>query len=284
MIHRSAAREATALCLALLLLFPRTSSTATTGAPTTAAPCTPAWCGDLAISYPFWLAGTHPPKCGHQGFQVTCDKAKAYLKNSVWTYQIQAIFYTNNLLRVTNANLSLDGTACNVGNFVNASSVLRPFYIDSQSDMELFFFYGCNLRAPQLPPSWAPLSCDNGSFAWLSGQYRLDDSSMVLPGNCTVAMIPVLAYDGATGADYQRLMEGGFLLNYLNEDFSQCDACSVGHGHGQCRTVVSDDGFQCYCSDGVYSTACGEFGSKFLFFFSDEGNAPLSFAKYNSFR
>lgn len=266
MIHRSAAREATALCLALLLLFPRTSSTATTGAPTTAAPCTPAWCGDLAISYPFWLAGTHPPKCGHQGFQVTCDKAKAYLKNSVWTYQIQAIFYTNNLLRVTNANLSLDGT-CNVGNFVNASSVLRPFYIESQIDMELFFFYGCNLRAPQLPSSWAPLSCDNGSFAWLSGQYRPDDSSMVLPGNCTVAMIPVLAYEGATGADYQRLMEGGFLLNYLNEDFSQCDACSVEHGHGQCRPFVSDDGFQCYCSDGVYSTACGEFGSKFLFSF-----------------
>ncbi|CAD6232559.1 unnamed protein product [Miscanthus lutarioriparius] len=258
MIHRSPAPEATVLCFALLLLFPRTSSTATTGAPNTAAPCAPASCGDLAISYPFWLAGTHPPKCGHQGFQVTCVKAKAYLKNSVWTYQIQAIFYTNNLLRVTNANLSLDGTACNVGNFVNASSVLRPFYIDSQSDMELFFFYGCNLRAPQLPPYWSPLSCGNGSFAWLSGQYRPDDSSMALPGNCIVAMIPVLAYDGATGADYERLMEGGFLLNYLNEDFSQCDACSVGHGHGQCRTVVSDDGFQCYCSDGVYSTAaCG---------------------------
>jgi hypothetical protein len=101
---------------------------------------------------------------------------------------------------------------------------------------------------------------------------------MALPGNCNVAKIPVLAYKGATGADYQRLMEGGFLLNYLNEDFSQCDACSVGHGHGHCRTFVSDDGFQCYCSDGVYSTACGEFGYKYLFF-PNEGNAPLSFAK-----
>lgn len=71
------------------------------------APCAPAWCGDLAISYPFWLAGTHLPKCGYdQGFKVTCDKAKVYLKNSTCTYQIQAIFYAMKLLRVAIVGLS----------------------------------------------------------------------------------------------------------------------------------------------------------------------------------
>lgn len=59
-------------------------------------------------------------------------------------------------------------------------------------------------------------------------------------------------------------MEGGFFLSYYLTDtedhyyYDQCQACSYRAGHGQCRTIVSDDGFQCYCSDGVYSTtACG---------------------------
>ena len=89
---------ATSLCLALLLLIPQTRST-TTGAPNTTAPCGRAWCGDLSISYPFWLAGTDPPECGgHQAFQVTCDNATSYFKNSLWTYRIQAIFYFKNSL------------------------------------------------------------------------------------------------------------------------------------------------------------------------------------------
>ncbi|PVH39263.1 hypothetical protein PAHAL_5G466800 [Panicum hallii] len=224
-MHLSPATSLT-LCLALLLLIPQTRSTTTTGAPNAAAPCAPAWCGDLAIAYPFWLAGTHPPECGgHQAFQVTCDNATAYFKNSLWTYRIQAIFYEMKRIRVTNADL-LDG-ACNVDKLANASSVVDPFYVSSEMNQELFFLHGCNLRAQQLPPSWAPLRCANGSFAWLSGQYRPDDDSMTLPGNCNVSMVPVMAYDGATGSDYQRLVEGGFMLEYFPEG---CEGCRCPDG------------------------------------------------------
>ena len=219
---------ATSLCLALLLLIPQTRST-TTGAPapSTTAPCAPAWCGDLSIAYPFWLAGTHSPECGgHQAFQVTCDNATGYFKNSLWTYRIQAIFYEMKLIRVANTDL-LDG-ACNIEKLANASSVLKPFYVSSEMNQELFFLHGCNLRAQQLPPSWAPLSCSaNGSFAWLSGQYRPDDVSMTLPGNCSVSMVPVMAYDGAMGADYQRIMEAGFMLEYFPE---RCEGCRCPDG------------------------------------------------------
>ncbi|CAO2185550.1 unnamed protein product [Urochloa humidicola] len=222
MQHRSSAPKTTSLCLALLLLIPLTTSSP----PTTAAPCAPAWCGDLSISYPFWLAGTHPPECGNQSFRVTCDNANnAYVKNSFWTYRIQAIFYSFKIFRVTNVDL-LDGTVCNAEKFSNASSVHKPFYISSQLNQELFFLYGCNLRAQQLPLSWASVSCANGSFAWLSGQYRPNDESMPLPGNCSVSMIPVMAYEGATGADYQRLMEGGFMLEYLADNCEDCQYCS----------------------------------------------------------
>ncbi|CAM0148369.1 unnamed protein product [Urochloa decumbens] len=66
-------------------------------------------------------------------------------------------------------------------------------------------------------------------------------------------MIPVLGYKGATGADYQQLMKGGYLLEYT--DNRACKACT--ESGGQCRTNVTDDVFECHCYEGVHSATCG---------------------------
>lgn len=63
-------------------------------------------------------------------------------------------------------------------------------------------------------------------------------------------MVPVLGYEGATGADYQRLMKGGFLLQYAVGD---CDAC-VDSG-GMCRINTTYDVLECHCSCGVIKVA-----------------------------
>jgi hypothetical protein len=69
-----------------------------------------------------------------------------------------------------------------------------------------------------MPPSWAPVSCHDddstSSFALLAGKYSPDDIQKPLPGNCTVALMPVLGYQGAVAADYDRLMKRGFLLEH----------------------------------------------------------------------
>ena len=209
---------ATSLCLALLLLIPQTRST-TTGAPNTTAPYARAWCGDLSISYPFWLAGTHPPECGvHQAFQVTCDNATGYLKNSLWNYRVQAIFYGFKQIRAANADL-LDG-ACNVDKLANASSVLKQFYVSSQMNQELFFLHGCKsastaaasfLGARELRREWLLLRL---AFWAVQARRRLDDTAGELQ-RVDGAGEGIRLYEGATGADYQRLMEGGFMLEYL---------------------------------------------------------------------
>ncbi|KAG2587140.1 hypothetical protein PVAP13_5NG104581 [Panicum virgatum] len=66
-------------------------------------------------------------------------------------------------------------------------------------------------------------------------------------------MIPVLGYEGATGADYQRLLQGGSLLEYT--DAGACKACRV--SGGQCRVDASDDAFKWYCYNRVHSATCG---------------------------
>ncbi|EMS65389.1 hypothetical protein TRIUR3_02828 [Triticum urartu] len=173
----------------------------------------------------------------------------AFLENSFWKYQILDISYDDSSFRVTNLELS-DGT-CNVEIQVNASSDLglAPFSI-SHANQELFFLYNCtDLHAGRGPPTWAPLNCanrsHNNSFALLAGGYKPDDKWAV-PGNCTVSMMPVLGYPGATGADYGQLMKGGFRLGYTAGNCTSCRETG-----GLCRINTTYDIFECRCSDGV---------------------------------
>jgi hypothetical protein len=182
----------------------------------TSTPCVPASCRNLTISYPFCLAGTHRPYCGYKAFQVTCEERKVYLKNSYWTYQILDISYENSSFVVTNVNLQ-EGGYCGLNLIGNAPSDLGagPFKV-SDKNRELFFVSDCQGQARQLHPSWPPVNCAAydmpNSFAWLAGNYSPDDNPKRLPGNCTVAsFMPVLGYQGAVAADYDRLMKRGWV-------------------------------------------------------------------------
>ncbi|XBI24293.1 hypothetical protein VPH35_049409 [Triticum aestivum] len=262
---------AAVLCAATMLSAAlATHALSTTSPPTlpsSSTSCDPAMCGGLRIEYPFWLGGTHPPECGYRAFQVTCDRnGTASLRNSFWTNQILEINYgdNNGTFRITNAQLA-DGT-CDIELRVNASSdlSLAPFTI-SAANQAIFFLYNCtDLQAQPPPLAWAPINCTNAntstfnSFALLAGGYKPDDKWEPVPGSCTVSMMPVLGYPGATGADYRRLMKSGFLLEYTADD---CRACE--ESGGLCRINTTYDIFGCLCSDGLSDLIiCGSSGSK----------------------
>ncbi|WVZ72157.1 hypothetical protein U9M48_020664 [Paspalum notatum var. saurae] len=232
----------------MVLLAVLASTTATVAAAqntSSTARCAPVPCGNLTVASPFWLAGgTHqPPECGsHKDFQVTCDDkgGKVFLKNSFWDYQILDIFYENNSFVLTNVDLpGWDGTCNPSWLFSNASTDLSlgPFTISPQNQKLLFVYgYGlavCHPPATRVPRSspWARVKCadrSNDSFALLAaGNYTAGDTSpvMALPGTCNLSMMPVLGYQGATGADYRRLLKRGFLLNYttkVDDDGGKC--------------------------------------------------------------
>ncbi|XP_048561580.1 LEAF RUST 10 DISEASE-RESISTANCE LOCUS RECEPTOR-LIKE PROTEIN KINASE-like 2.4 [Triticum urartu] len=260
--HVSAAAMFFSAMLLLTLLSGITASAQeTTTSSLLSTSCEPAMCGSLRIEYPFWLGGTHPPECGYWAFQVSChSNGTASLKNSIWTYQILEISYPDSTFRVTNSQLS-DGT-CDFELRVNASSELglAPFSI-SAANHQLFFLYNCTeQQARQPPPTWAHVNCANGSlnnsFALLAGNYKPDDKWE--PENCTVSMMPVLGYPGATGANYNRLIKGGFRLEYTAGDCTSCRETG-----GLCRINTTYDIFECRCSDGVSDLIiCHSSGSK----------------------
>lgn len=170
-------------------------------------------------------------------------------------YRILGIFYRNSSFTATNTDLMMPNGSCSGDMFFNASSDLglAPFRI-AQRNQDLIFFYNCTWPPWRRPRFWTPVSCaacangSSNSFAWLAaGRYKPDVAWKSLPGNCTVSMVPVLGYEGATGADYRRLMNGGFLLEYT--DYGICEAC-IDSG-GQCRVNASSDEFQCRCSNGT---------------------------------
>uniref|UniRef100_A0A8R7VDJ4 Wall-associated receptor kinase C-terminal domain-containing protein n=1 Tax=Triticum urartu TaxID=4572 RepID=A0A8R7VDJ4_TRIUA len=186
---------------------------------------------------------------GYRAFQVSChSNGTASLKNSIWTYKILDISYEDSSFRVTNVELS--HSTCDAKLQVNVSSDLglAPFSI-SAANRELFFLYDCiDLQAAQQPPTqWAPLNCDSNSFAWLAGGYKLDDKWPLVPGNCSVSMMaPVMGYPGATAANYHKLMERGFRLEYTA---GECTACR--DTGGLCRINTTYDIFDCQCPSGM---------------------------------
>ncbi|CAO2193529.1 unnamed protein product [Urochloa humidicola] len=238
------------LLLALLLLSTPTATVATVNSSN---PCAPASCGGLNITFPFWLDGTHQPECGYKAYEVSCsDKDKASLVKSFWDYKILNIFYGNSSFILTNMDLSHPDPETCFELFSNASTDLAasPFTISSQN-LELFFVSDCDPRPQQGRHSWSYVNCTDDSpdsFALLAGNYTPGNTRPVtpLPENCNMAMMPVLGYKGATGADYLRLLKRGFLLQYT-DDWLCKDCTKTG---GQCRVDVSDDSFECLCTNG----------------------------------
>ncbi|CAO2160973.1 unnamed protein product [Urochloa humidicola] len=255
-MHACPVPGAALLCPAILLLalILLSTPTATVAAVNSSNPCAPASCGGLDITFPFWLAGTHPPECGHKAYQVSCNnKGKASLVKSFWDYKILNIFYGNSSFILANMDLSDPNSETCFELFSNASTDLAaaPFTISSQN-LELFFVFDCDPRPQHGRHSWSYVNCtDNSpnSFALLAGNYTPNNTRTLtpLPRNCNVSMMPVLGYKGATGADYLRLLKRGFLLEYPTSVFYCKDCTETG---GQCRVDGSDDTLHCLCTNG----------------------------------
>ncbi|CAD6232545.1 unnamed protein product [Miscanthus lutarioriparius] len=178
---------------------------------------------------------------------------------SYWKYQVMDIFYEDRSFIVTKVNLQEDGSYCDhmlIGNTASDLGV-GPFKINNKNE-ELFFLRDCQGQARQLPRPCARVSCANhtNSFAWLAGKYSPDDIQKPLPGNCTVALMPVLGYQGAVAADYNRLIKGGFLLehSFTAEDCTPCTQAG-----SKCSVDTGEDLLVCQCSDGEDSFICGEY-------------------------
>ncbi|XP_062194666.1 LEAF RUST 10 DISEASE-RESISTANCE LOCUS RECEPTOR-LIKE PROTEIN KINASE-like 1.2 isoform X3 [Phragmites australis] len=236
--------------LLLLLAFFLRAATAAAG-PAQASSCLHKACGDLNISYPFWLEEPRRPPCGPPSFQLKCNSSGAFLSHSVHqSYRVLSIFVENNSFHVVDDNLPL-ATGCPAPWFnISLGIGLAPFLI-SKANTELLFLANCTDPLPVVPPGFRPLPCDNHSFVWFRGKGEFVQG--VIPPVCTFSVVPILA-DGS-GDDFVASMKQGFLLEWtvVSGDCPECVASG-----GDCMYDANGLGFSCNCSDGVRREKCGK--------------------------
>jgi hypothetical protein len=225
--------------------------------------CTPKTCGDLNISYPFWLEEPGRPPCGSPPFQLKCNGSGAFLTHSMFqAYRVVSIFTQNKSFHVVDENLPL-ATGCPAPCFNISLSMGLGAFVISKANSELRFLSRCDEPAPEVLPGFRRLPCaDNDSFVGFGRRFGSSSVRRAIPQGCLVSVVPTLPVPvPATDHrhDYVASMRKGFLLEWtvVSGDCSKCTASG-----GECMYPDNGLGFSCNCPDGIhYPINCGEYMS-----------------------
>ncbi|VAH71654.1 unnamed protein product [Triticum turgidum subsp. durum] len=222
-----------------------------------AAECEPVACGNFTIKYPFWLgAPGHPPSepsCGHPAFELWCIGGNTTAAMSGSPIHVHSIDYaTSSFLVVHNRIAAGTDGACLADFNVSSSLALSPFKI-SPSNRALCFLYNCNGTEPRgREYANATAGCSRPIVAYLGGSFVRDTPPAIPTGNCTYTYLPVLGSEAgvSTAADYTRLLQAGFLLDWAGAGIGigDCPACAA--SGGQCRYRGATAALACLCPGG----------------------------------
>uniref|UniRef100_K3XSR7 Protein kinase domain-containing protein n=1 Tax=Setaria italica TaxID=4555 RepID=K3XSR7_SETIT len=212
--------------------------------------CSPKACGDLNISYPFWLEEPGRPPCGSPPFQLKCNGSGAFLTHSMFqAYRVVRIFTQNNSFHVVDENLPL-ATGCPAPCFnISLAMGLGAFAI-SKANSELRFLSRCDETVPEVLPGFRRLPCDNYSFVGFGRRYGSSSVLREIPQGCLVSVVPTLPVPAPDHRhDYVANMRKGFLLEWtvVSGDCSKCTASG-----GECMYPDNGLGFSCNCPDGIH--------------------------------
>ncbi|KAI5004444.1 hypothetical protein ZWY2020_031687 [Hordeum vulgare] len=226
--------------------------------------CKPLKCGNLAITYPFWLGSPSNPTnsyCGHPSFEIWCtgDGGRASLRGSAM--HVIGIDYDNSSFVVSHSRVATgDDGLCRTNFNMSSSLALSPFRTNP-SNMALCFLHNCNgterLRPDYIIATGVP-SCGSPIFAYLGGvtSYDRDAPPAVPVSNCTYTYLPVLGSEAAvsTAVNYRRLLKAGFTLQWPGTTVGDCVACNK--SDGLCRYKNSTSVFACLCPGGSGGLTC----------------------------
>ncbi|XP_066317248.1 LEAF RUST 10 DISEASE-RESISTANCEUS RECEPTOR-LIKE PROTEIN KINASE-like 1.2 isoform X2 [Miscanthus floridulus] len=228
------------LLLASFLLPPPAASAAESSG------CWPKACGDLNITYPFWLEEPGRPPCGPPSFQLKCNSSRAFLTKSVYqAYEVLSIFPNNNSFHVVDHNLPLV-TGCPAPT-MNISLLSPRAFVFSTVNKELLFLGKCTESLPQVSTGFHSLPCDNHSFVRLGDGRDFSSHGIQggIPQGCLFAVVPILDVPDENGDDYIASMKNGFLVEWkaVPDDCPKCMARG-----GECRYSDTGKEFACDCS------------------------------------
>ncbi|WVZ50689.1 hypothetical protein U9M48_001921 [Paspalum notatum var. saurae] len=207
-----------------------------------ASSCWPKTCGDLNITYPFWLQEPNRPPCGPPSFQINCSSSGALLSRSVHqAYRVLDIFTHNKSVHVVDHFLPL-ATGCPVPT-VNISFPTTDL-ITSKANEELLFLGKCTGSKPNVSAGFRSLPCDNTSYVRLGDGRDFSSHGIQggVPPGCLFSVVPIRWAPDGNGDDYIAAMRNGFLLEWT-EVPDDCPKCM--DSGGEC---VYFSAFYCNCS------------------------------------
>ncbi|KAK3163822.1 hypothetical protein QOZ80_1AG0008750 [Eleusine coracana subsp. coracana] len=224
--------------------------------PANSSSCLPKKCGNLDISYPFWLEEPGGPRCGSPSFQLKCNNSGAFLSRSVLqSYRVVSIFVHNNSFHVVDDNLPL-ATGCPAPPFnISLGIGLAPFLI-STTNYQLLFLSKCKEPSPSVPPGFRRMPCNNLSFVCDGGHRKYDSGHLGqdgIPQSCRLSVVPTLDAPDGSGEDHVARMKNGFLLKWTGLS-TDCPGCTA--SGGECMYGDNGVGFACKCSDGMQHVKC----------------------------
>ncbi|XP_078164229.1 LEAF RUST 10 DISEASE-RESISTANCE LOCUS RECEPTOR-LIKE PROTEIN KINASE-like 2.1 [Carex rostrata] len=233
------------LSLSLLLLCIQTYSSST---------CKSFKCGDLIIQYPFSLYDNTTQNCGLPGFLISCENETAILHLQSDNYTVLSIDYNNNMITLVDTDVLEQGDTCpkvqhNVSFFANSGVNY------TSSDVNLMFFFGCNLSAAE---NYSPITCFTGagdSYVLVADPLQTSQYADFMTGCRLTVVVPVLKYSveeyhNNLSTAFGQVLKNGFQLGWKQTD--NCTECQK--RGGQCAyTLLADNytyNFTCFCGNG----------------------------------
>ncbi|KAK9688677.1 hypothetical protein RND81_09G002900 [Saponaria officinalis] len=189
--------------------------------------CITKTCGDVNISYPFYVIDQQKSYCGYPGFEVICkDEKFPYINISGVTFVIKNVSYEAQTLQVINSMLLEsfdDKTAC-FGAFQGLNLTLNnEKFKYGAKQSEIFLFLNC-------PPKTLEQNSPNWVVCGGVGVYKNESRLRDLEGKCKgVVSVPYDDGERAIIGNVKEMLEDGFSLNWLGNN---CSTCRV--SGGQC--------------------------------------------------
>ncbi|KAF3326629.1 putative receptor-like protein kinase [Carex littledalei] len=235
------------LSLSLLLLCIQTYSSST---------CKPFNCGNLTIEYPFSLYDNATKNCGLPGFLISCQDKTAILHLQSDNYTVLSIDYDNHTITLVDTNvLEQDDTCPRVDH--NVSFIANSGVTYTSSDVNLIFFFGCNLSDAG---NYSPITCFTGagnenSYVLVADPLQPSKYADLMTGCLLTVVVPVLNYSLEQNyydlnTAFGQVLKKGFQLGWKPTDYN-CTECQK--RGGQCAyTLLADNytyNFTCFCGN-----------------------------------
>ncbi|KAK9705180.1 hypothetical protein RND81_07G038900, partial [Saponaria officinalis] len=209
--------------------------------------CYPRACGNLSISYPFYIRGVQEPYCGYPDFGVTCDRNNRSIINiSGDNYIIQNISYDDQSVRVTKSAFLHPVFHC-IHSIPNRTFNDPRFQL-STSHKTILLLQNCTENSiKRLQHNRITCISENENRTAFA-VYEQENYVEKFAVNCdTMAKVP---YEGQNDSNVENALRRGIVLNWTT---SNCSACVSSGGRCGVDELTSEPRCFCPCRPHIYS-------------------------------